>query len=155
LRNQRHDALEMLPITSDAGPQRNDIAAVRLWCLCSRGPRPEGTDFRRAEQAFWTRLMDFQAESIIFSQGDIMAAPTQTLTASSTAALIREMAARYQVSYVPTQSDQLATHITRLSSDDVKFDEVECLLIALQRAGHITRDQLVHLQASYLREAKS
>jgi hypothetical protein len=37
LRNQRHDALEMLPITSDAGPQSNDVAAVRLWCLCSRG----------------------------------------------------------------------------------------------------------------------
>jgi hypothetical protein len=27
----------MLPITSDAGPQSNDIAADRLWCLCSRG----------------------------------------------------------------------------------------------------------------------
>src|SRR6516164_121360 len=36
-RNQRHDAFEMSPITSDTGPQSNDIAAVRLWCLCSRG----------------------------------------------------------------------------------------------------------------------
>ncbi|SHK06761.1 hypothetical protein SAMN05444159_2330 [Bradyrhizobium lablabi] len=27
------------------------------------------------------------------------------------------------------------------------------MLIALQRAGHITRDRLVHLQARYLREA--
>jgi hypothetical protein len=33
LRNQRHDAFEMLPITSDAGPQGNDIAAIRLWRL--------------------------------------------------------------------------------------------------------------------------
>jgi hypothetical protein len=97
--------------------------------------------------------MDFQAEIAIFPQGDIMAAPTQTLTPSSTAALIREMAARYQVSYVPTQSDLLANHITRLSSDDVELDEIECMLVALQRAGHITRDRLVHLQACYLREA--
>src|SRR6516162_2471332 len=36
-RNQRHDAFEMLPITSDTGPQSNDIATVRLWCPCSRG----------------------------------------------------------------------------------------------------------------------
>jgi hypothetical protein len=97
--------------------------------------------------------MDFQAKNAIFSQGDIMAAPAQTLTASSTAALIREMAARYKVSYVHTQSDLLANHITRLSSDNVELDEIECMLIALQRAGHITRDQLVHLQACYLREA--
>ncbi len=82
-----------------------------------------------------------------------MAAPAQTLTPSSTAALIGEMAARYKVSYVPTQSDLLANHITRLSSDNVELDEIECMLIALQRAGHITRDQLVHLQACYLREA--
>jgi hypothetical protein len=83
-----------------------------------------------------------------------MAPPAETLTASSTAALIREMAARFRVSYVPTQSDLLANHITRLSSDDVKLDEIECMLIALQRAGHITRDRLVHLQARYLRETK-
>ena len=83
-----------------------------------------------------------------------MPAPVQTLTASSTAALIREMAARHQVSYTPTQSDLLANHITRLSSDTVKLDEIESMLIALQRAGHITRNEVVHLQAQYLREAK-
>jgi hypothetical protein len=83
-----------------------------------------------------------------------MAAPAETLTASYTATLIRDMAARHQVSYVPTQSDLLANHITRLSSDDVKLDEIECMLIALQRAGHITRDQLVQFQARYLREVK-
>jgi hypothetical protein len=99
--------------------------------------------------------MDFQLENIIFwCPGDIMAAPAETLTSNSAAALIREMAARHQVSYVPTQSDLLANHITRLSSDDIELDEIECTLIALQRAGHITRDQLVHLQARYLREAK-
>ena len=81
-----------------------------------------------------------------------MPAPLPTLTENSTAARIREMAARHHVSYVPTQADLLANHITRLSSDTVKLDEIEHLLIALQRAGHITRHELVHLQACYLRE---
>lgn len=78
----------------------------------------------------------------------------ETLTPSSTAVLIRDMAAKHHVSYVATQSDMLADHITRLSSDHVRLDDIEHLLIALQRAGHITRDQLIRLQAQYLREAK-
>lgn len=82
------------------------------------------------------------------------AASPPTLTESSTAARIREMAAQHDVRYVPTLSDLLANEITRLSSDTVKLDEIEYLLIALQRAGHITRNELVHLQASYLREMK-
>ena len=82
-----------------------------------------------------------------------MPTPDQTLT-SSTAALIRQMAAQHHVSYAPTQTDLLANHITRLSSDTVTLDEIECMLIGLQRAGHITRDELVHLQARYLREAR-
>jgi len=77
-----------------------------------------------------------------------------TLTASSTAALIRDMAAKHNVAYVPTRSDLLANDITRLSSDNVRLDEVECMLIALQRAGHIDRNEVIHLQARYLREVK-
>lgn len=84
-----------------------------------------------------------------------MPAPADGLTANSTAALIRQMAEQHCVSYVPTQSDLLANQFTRLSSDSVKLDEIEYLLVALQRAGHITRDQLIQLQARYLREAKS
>jgi hypothetical protein len=80
--------------------------------------------------------------------------PAQSQTATSTAALIREMAAKHRVTYSPTQSDLLANHITRLSSDTVRLDDVEHLLIALQRAGHITREQLVQLQARYLRETR-
>ena len=53
----------------------------------------------------------------------------------------------------PTISGALAHHITRLSGDDVELDEIEQLLIALQRARHLTRTELVRLQASYLREA--
>jgi hypothetical protein len=83
-----------------------------------------------------------------------MSGAAETLTPSSTAVLIRDLAAKHHVSYVATHSDMLAGHITRLSSDNVRLDDVEYLLIALQRAGHITRDQLVRLQAQYLREAK-
>lgn len=84
-----------------------------------------------------------------------MTAPVESLTASSTAALIRAMAARHRVNYVQTRSDQFANHITRLSDDTIELDEIEQLLIALQRAGHISRDQLVHLQARYLREIQT
>ena len=73
----------------------------------------------------------------------------------STANAIRRLAARHGVSYVRTQNDALAHHITRLSGDDVEFDEIEELLIALQKAGYVSRTELIRLQASYLREAKS
>jgi hypothetical protein len=42
-----------------------------------------------------------------------------------------------------------------LAGDHVELDEVEQLLIALQRGGHLSRVEMVRLQASYLRETKS
>ncbi len=74
---------------------------------------------------------------------------------SSTAAAIRRMAELHHVAYVQTESDELARHMTRLAGDHVELDEIEQMLIALQRAGHLSRVDLVRLQASYLREAKS
>jgi hypothetical protein len=73
---------------------------------------------------------------------------------SATAARIRKLARKFHVAYVGTQTDRLAHHMTRLAGDDVELDEIERLLIALQRAGHLTRMEVVRLQASYLREAK-
>ena len=73
---------------------------------------------------------------------------------TATAARIRKMAQEYHVAYVGTQSDALAHHITRLAGDDVQLDEIEQLLVALQRSGRLTRVEMVQLQASYLREAK-
>ena len=70
------------------------------------------------------------------------------------AARIRKMAQEYHVAYVGTQSDALAHHITRLAGDDVQLDEIEQLLVALQRSGRLTRVEMVQLQASYLREAR-
>ena len=73
---------------------------------------------------------------------------------SATAARIRKMAHEHHVAYIRTQRDVLAHHITRLAGDDVQLDEVEQLLIALQRAGHLSRVEMLQLQAAYLREAQ-
>jgi hypothetical protein len=69
------------------------------------------------------------------------------------ATVIRDLARKYDVTYVKTQSDAVAHHITRLAGDHVELDEIEQLLIALQRAG-LSRAEIVRLQASYLREAR-
>ena len=73
---------------------------------------------------------------------------------TATATVIRQMAEQHHVSYIPTQSDALALDISRHSGDDVVLDDVEQLLIALQRAGHLTSRDVMRLQASYLRETK-
>jgi hypothetical protein len=77
-----------------------------------------------------------------------------TQSESATAARIRKMAQRYHVVYVRTSRDLQAHHITRVAGDDVELDEIEQLLIALQRSGHLSRTEMVQLQAAYLREAK-
>jgi hypothetical protein len=73
---------------------------------------------------------------------------------SVTALHIRALARKHHVRYVRTNNDALADHITRLAGDVVELDEIERLLIALQRGGHLSRTELVRLQADYLREAK-
>jgi hypothetical protein len=72
-----------------------------------------------------------------------------------TAVYIRQLAAQHHVVYSPTRGDELAAHYSRLADNaPVTFDEVEQMLIALQRAGHLERSELVRLQARYLNEAK-
>ena len=68
--------------------------------------------------------------------------------------IIRDMARRHHVEYTATPTDALAHDITRLAGDDVVLDDVEQMLLALQRAGHLSRQELVRLQANYLREAR-
>ena len=83
-----------------------------------------------------------------------MAEQPETVTQNSTAAYILGLAAQHHVTYVQTQSDVLAQHMTRLADDEILPDEIECVLFALHRAGHLSRRELVHLQVEYLREAK-
>jgi hypothetical protein len=74
--------------------------------------------------------------------------------ASYTASVIRRMAARNNVTAPVSENDLFAHHVTRLSGDDVLLDDVEQMVIALQRAGVLSRVQAVRLQARYLRETK-
>ncbi len=76
------------------------------------------------------------------------------LASSSTAEHIRTLARTFHVSYTEGPNDRLAHHISRLAGDTVEFDEIEQLLIGLQRANHITRTEMIQLQARYLHEAK-
>ena len=83
----------------------------------------------------------------------------QTVTQNSTAAYVRELAAQHHVTYVQTQSDLLAQHMTRLADAAVVDHPVAVVVhaiadLGLRHAGHLDRRQLVHLQVKYLREAK-
>ena len=73
---------------------------------------------------------------------------------SGTACLIVRLAQQNGVSYTSTATDAWAREVTRLADDDVVLDDVELLLIALQRAGHLSRKEALHLQVNYLREAR-
>src|ERR1700675_2666283 len=98
--------------------------------------------------------MDFQGvECYIYTEGNIMSARLQHVTSGSTEAYVRELASRHQVVFIPTRLDAFAQDVTPLAADDVRLDEVECLLVGLQRAGHLSRPELILLQAKYLREA--
>ncbi|CAK0779223.1 conserved hypothetical protein [Gammaproteobacteria bacterium] len=71
-----------------------------------------------------------------------------------TAAAIRALADRYHVICSQTETDVWAYHVTRLAGDEVILDDIEQLLIVLQRTGHLTRPDALSLQANYLREKK-
>ena len=71
-----------------------------------------------------------------------------------TADEILSLAKRHGVAYTPTENDVWAHDVTRLADDDVTLDEIELLLIELQRAGHLSRPEALKLQVNYLREAK-
>ncbi|MBF0463361.1 MAG: hypothetical protein HQL87_18525 [Magnetococcales bacterium] len=71
-----------------------------------------------------------------------------------TATDILLLAEHYGVLYSQTKTDIWAHDVTRLAGDDVSLDEIELLLIALQRAGHLSRSEALKFQVNYLREAK-
>ena len=52
------------------------------------------------------------------------------------------MAEDHNVAYAPASGDALARHATRLAGDDVQLDEIEELLLALQRSGHLSRTEM-------------
>jgi hypothetical protein len=64
------------------------------------------------------------------------------------------LAQQHGIAYAPTANDVWAHDVTRLADDDVTLDEIELLLLELQRAGHLSRPEALRLQANYLREAR-
>ena len=70
-----------------------------------------------------------------------------------TAGEIVSLAQKHGVTYRPTTTDAWAQTVTRLAGDDVALDDIELLLIALERAGQLSRQEALRLQVNYLREA--
>jgi hypothetical protein len=74
-----------------------------------------------------------------------------TNSQTDTEATIRALAQQHKVGYARTGSDVLGHHITRLSGDTVVLDEPALLLLALERAGHLTSTEAARLHGAYLR----
>lgn len=62
------------------------------------------------------------------------------------------LAQQHGITYVRTPYDELAEAITRLSDDDIEMDDVELLLIALERAGVVPSANILPLHYGYLKE---
>lgn len=71
-----------------------------------------------------------------------------------TATTILQLASQHGVKYIPNAADAWAQNVTRLADDVVHLDDIELLLVALQRAGHLSRPEALRLQVNYLREAR-
>jgi hypothetical protein len=73
---------------------------------------------------------------------------------TTTAERTHVLARRHHVVYSESSNDRLAHHMSRLAGDTIELDEIERLLIGLQRAGHLSRKEVIRLLAQYLREAR-
>ncbi len=73
---------------------------------------------------------------------------------TDTAAAMRALANKYRIAYAETATDILGHQITRLAGDDVALDDTVLLLLALERAGHVSPTDAVRLHADYLHQIK-
>ena len=79
---------------------------------------------------------------------------TATLPTSGVGDHVRWLAVFHGVRYVPTAADQWAETVTRLAGDEVRSGTVQDLLVALKRAGKLTKAEMATLLVNYLRECK-
>lgn len=79
---------------------------------------------------------------------------TATLPTTDVGNYVRRLAALHGVSYAPTAVDRWAETVTRLAGDEVRSGPVQDLLVALKRAGKLTKDDMAELLVNYLRERK-
>lgn len=85
---------------------------------------------------------------------EIIADSVLDIPASDVRQYIIDLAKKHKITYVRTYGDEWAETVTRLSGDDVKADEIACLVIALKRAGKISGKEMGNLIINYLREKK-
>ncbi|QFT29481.1 hypothetical protein FIV00_03215 [Labrenzia sp. THAF82] len=65
---------------------------------------------------------------------------------------IRVLAKKHDISVARTALDDWADDVTRLAGDDVRFDEVQELVVALRRARVVDGVELTRLHSRYLDE---
>lgn len=70
-------------------------------------------------------------------------------------AQVHELALQHNVTYRAGPRDGFAQTMSNLAGNSVQLDSTGKLIVALQRAGVISRDVAVVLQAQYLRQLLS
>lgn len=79
---------------------------------------------------------------------------TATFPTTDVGNYVRWLASFHGVRYAPTAADQWAETVTCLAGDEVRCGPVQDLLVALKRAGKLTKDDMARLLVNYLRERK-
>lgn len=74
--------------------------------------------------------------------------------ANSVANQVVKMARQFGLSYADNPMDTFAESVTRLAGDDVKSDPIKDLIIALKRAGKISKRDVANLMAGYIKESR-
>lgn len=75
-------------------------------------------------------------------------------TPTSVANYIYQLAKKHNVTATRDNISNMATAITALSADAIELDNVEQLLVNLQRKGVLTKAELLQLEGRYLREQR-
>ena len=77
----------------------------------------------------------------------------KTLPIKGIAQYVESLARKHKIEYSETPLDRYAETVTRLAGDEVKKDKTIDLLVALKRAGIISKRELAILLSRYLKEA--
>lgn len=78
----------------------------------------------------------------------------QQKTPTSVASYIYQLAKKHNVTATRDNISNMATAITALSADAIELDNVEQLLVNLQKKGVLTKAELLQLEGRYLREQR-
>jgi hypothetical protein len=65
---------------------------------------------------------------------------------------ILALARQHGVTYRPMPLDRLGDAMSRLACDEVELDDTERLLLALERAGHLSTKDANRLHVAYMRQ---